>query len=44
MHLNFDELNLMSFGFLMDMMTELSNDSYNYPIKATQADIEHYFQ
>ena len=43
MNLSLDELNSLSFGFLMDMMTELSNDSYDYPIKATQADIEHFF-
>lgn len=43
MGLSLPELGLMSFGFLMDMLTELSNDSYDYPIKATQADIEHFF-
>lgn len=43
MNLTFDELGQMSFGFLMDMMTELSNDSYDYPTKATQTDIEHFF-
>ena len=38
-----DELGMMSFGFVMDLMTELSNDSYEYPIKASQADINRLF-
>lgn len=41
--LTFDELNTMSFGFVMDILTELSNDGYDYPIKATQGDIDHFF-
>lgn len=31
--LTLDELGTMSFGFVMDIMTELSNDSYQYPTK-----------
>ena len=42
-NLTLKELNMMSFGFVMDILTELSNDSFDYPIKATQADIDRYF-
>lgn len=41
--LTLGELNAMSFGFVMDLLTELSNDSYAYPYKATQEDIDRFF-
>lgn len=41
--LTLEELNTMSFGFVMDILTELSNDGYDYPVKATQEDIDRYF-
>ncbi len=41
--LTLEELGTMSFGFVMDMLTELSNDGYEYPTKATQADIDRFF-
>lgn len=43
MGLRLDDLGQMSFGFVMDMMTELSNDSFDYPYKATQEDIDRIF-
>lgn len=39
----FDELSLMSLGFLYEILTELSNDSFDYPLKATQDDINSFF-
>lgn len=41
--LTLGELNTMSFGFVMDLLTELSNDSYSYPYKAMQEDIDRFF-
>ena len=41
--ITFEELNMMSFGFVMDMLTELNNDSFDYPLKATQQDIDRFF-
>lgn len=35
-----DEIDYMSWGQLMDVLTELSNDSYKYPIKGTAEDFE----
>ena len=29
-------------GMVFDMLTELSNDDYDYPLKATQADIDRF--
>lgn len=40
---SFDELNLMSLGFMNEILTESSNDSYDYPQKATQDDINNFF-
>jgi hypothetical protein len=37
------ELNLLSFGFLMDLLTEQGNDNFEYPDKATQEDIDSFF-
>ena len=39
----FDELSLMSLGFLYEILTELSNDSFDYPLKADQNDIDSFF-
>jgi hypothetical protein len=43
MGLKINDLGQMSFGFVMDMMTELNNDGYDYPRKATQDDIDKTF-
>lgn len=34
------DLDLLSIGMVNDMFTELKNDEYDYPVKATQADID----
>ena len=36
--LTIDELENMDFGLVEDMMTEKDNDSYDYPVKASQRD------
>lgn len=41
--LTLSEMNVMSFGFVMDLLTELNNDSFDYPVKATQEDIDRIF-
>ena len=41
--LSLEELNMMNFGFVMDILTELDNDRFDYPYKATQADIDRFF-
>ncbi len=33
----------MSLGFLDEILTELSNDSYKYPDQADQSDIDSFF-
>lgn len=38
-----DALNNMDLGMVYDMLIEEDNDKYEYPYKATQADIERYF-
>lgn len=38
-----DELSLVSLGFIFEILTELSNDSFDYPIKAQQTDIDSFF-
>lgn len=40
---SFDELSLMSVGFMNEILTESSNDSFDYPLKATQSDIDSFF-
>lgn len=42
MGLSFRDLALVSVGMVFDMMTEAGNDSYKYPIKATQADFDRF--
>ena len=39
MGLTLDELMVLEYGVVMDMMTEMSNDEYNYKEVATQEDI-----
>lgn len=34
------DLDLLSIGIVLDMFTELQNDSYHYPAKATQEDFD----
>ncbi len=36
--LSIDELENMEFGLVEDMLTEKGNDSYDYPMKASQND------
>lgn len=43
MNLTLDELNLLNTGDVIDMLTEQGNDSFKYPYKATQADIDKLF-
>ena len=40
MGISFRDLALVSVGMVFDMMTESSNDSYQYPYRATQADFD----
>lgn len=34
------ELEEIDFGLVIDMLTEQTNDEYNYPYKATQKDFD----
>lgn len=38
--LRLSELDYITMGMAYDMMTEAQNDDYNYPYKATMADIK----
>lgn len=38
-----EALNSITIGMVYDMLIEQGNDHYDYPIKATQADIEAFF-
>lgn len=42
MGMSFRDLALVSVGMVFDMMTESQNDSYKYPFKATQADMDRF--
>jgi len=33
-------MELLSIGMINDMYTEMKNDEYDYPVMATQADID----
>jgi len=44
MGLNLQDLTQMSYGFVCDMMTELSNDGAEYAYKADQSDIDAFFK
>lgn len=41
--LSTEDLDSMTMGMVLDMMTEKANDSEKYPYKATQADINAFF-
>ena len=41
--LSSEALNSMTIGMVYDMLIEQGNDQHEYPIKATQADIEAFF-
>lgn len=34
------DLDLLTIGMVLDMFTELGNDGYDYPVKATQQDFD----
>ena len=38
--LSISDLECLSIGLVFDIMTELGNDSYDYPYMATQDDID----
>ena len=40
LHLTLEELERLKEGMIYDLMIERSNDDYEYPYKATQADFE----
>jgi hypothetical protein len=42
MGMSFRDLALVSVGMVFDMMTEAQNDSYKYPFKASQADMDNF--
>lgn len=39
-NLTLEELKQLPLPFVMDMFIEQGNDNYNYPIKASQADMD----
>ncbi len=43
LNLSLEELNLLTVGEVIDMLTEQSNDSYKWPYEATQDDINKFF-
>ncbi len=40
--LSLDELELIEYGMVQDMLIEKSNDQYEYPYKATQKDFDRF--
>lgn len=38
--ISISDLDLLSIGMVNDMFTEMKNDEYKYPVKATQEDID----
>lgn len=38
--ISISDLELLSIGMVNDMFIEMKNDSYDYPVIATQADID----
>ena len=40
MGISISDLDLLSIGLVMDMFTESQNDSYEYPVMATQEDFD----
>lgn len=43
MCIRLSELELLEVGELIDLLTESANDNYDYPVKATQEDMDKYF-
>jgi len=43
LNLNLEELNLITIGDVMDMLTEQNNDHAQYDYEATQEDIDKFF-
>lgn len=43
LHLGDDALGGMTIGMVYDLLTEQANDNEDYPYKATQDDIDHFF-
>ncbi len=41
--LDSETLSQMSMGMVYDLMIEQGNDTYDYPVKATQADFDSFF-
>ena len=42
MRLSMDDLDCLEYGFVVDMMTESSNDTYDYKPLATQDDFDRF--
>ncbi len=40
--LTLSDLDQLDYSFVLDMMTESDNDSYNYPRRAMQADFDRF--
>lgn len=40
--LSIDELEMIDFGLVADMLTEKGNDEYSYPYKASQKDFDNF--
>ena len=38
--LSMEDLNVLTYGMVIDMFSERSNDDYDYPIRATQRDFD----
>lgn len=44
LHLTMDDMGQLDIGDIFDMFTEMANDNYKYPFKATQADFNALFK
>lgn len=40
--LRLSDLDILDYGFVLDILTEMENDSYKYKEKATQADFDRF--
>ena len=40
LHISMQDLEELEYGDVLDMMIESSNDTYSYPLKATQDDFD----
>lgn len=38
--LSMEDLNVLTYGMVLDMFSERSNDNYDYPVRATQRDFD----